>query len=263
MEHVATEQPLVVTADAGPVRTLTLNDPARRNPLSLELRIVLLDELQHAMADSRIRAIVLVGAGPVFCTGGDVTAMARKPASAALEMLESAQAVVRTILTGATPVLAAVEGGAFGAGVSLAAACDRVVTTSAARFGATFTGVGLSGDMGAFWSVPNRIGLSWARRMLMFGDRVDGAQAVDIGLADMLAEPGQALAAATAEAERIARGPAEALSEIKTLLDVAAGEREVILEIEAERMSRLTDTDDYAEGIAAFRERRAPVFGRH
>jgi 2-(1,2-epoxy-1,2-dihydrophenyl)acetyl-CoA isomerase len=229
---------LVTRADDGPVRTLTLNDPDRRNPLGVELRRHLLDELTGAMADPAVRAVVLTGAGPVFSAGGDLSAMRRRPAAEALELLESAQAVVRTILAGPVPVVAAVEGAAFGAGVALAAACD----------------------MGIYWSLPRRVGATWARRMLMFGDEVDGSRAVDIGLADVLADAGEALAVAAVEAARVARGPRGALAAVKEMLGTV-GDRDAVLDAEARTQSSLTDTDDFAEGFAAFKERRAPSFG--
>jgi 2-(1,2-epoxy-1,2-dihydrophenyl)acetyl-CoA isomerase len=173
-----------------------------------------------------------------------------------------AQKVIRAIWNAAKPVLAAVEGSAFGAGVALAAACDRVVAASDARFATTFTNVGLAGDMGTFASLPARVGIARARQMLMMPTPIDAPEALAIGLVDALTDPGAALSRALADAERLAAGPTRAYGVIKTMLAAgsASGPFE-LLDLEAEHQSQLFDSDDFAEGIAAFRAKRKPQFG--
>jgi enoyl-CoA hydratase/carnithine racemase len=159
-------------------------------------------------------------------------------------------------------VLAAVEGSAYGAGTALAAACDRVVAARDARFATTFTNVGLAGDMGVSVSLPARVGIARARQMLMLGAPISAAEALSAGLVDALAEPGAALAAARGDAERLAAGPTRALGVIKAMLAAAPGMNPFdALDQEAAYQATLFDTDDFAEGITAFQQKRRPVFG--
>jgi 2-(1,2-epoxy-1,2-dihydrophenyl)acetyl-CoA isomerase len=205
---------------------------------------------------------VLTGAGPAFCSGGDITSMERMAPNLAMERTRLAQRVIRAIWNTPKPVVAAVEGSAYGAGVALAAACDRVVASREARFATTFTNVGLAGDMGTFASLPARVGIARARQMLMMPTPIDAPAALEMGLIDAVAEPGAALPAALTDAERLAAGPPQAYGVIKSLLAAgsALGPFD-ILDLETEHQARLFDTDDFAEGIAAFRAKRPPEFG--
>jgi enoyl-CoA hydratase/carnithine racemase len=144
----------VLTHDDGAVRTITLNRPDVRNAIDIPLRVELAQAITAADDDASVRAIVLTGAGRVFCSGGDIATMRRMPEDEAMERAELAMRVIKAIWGTAKPVIAAVEGAAFGAGVALAAACDRVVAARDARFATTFTNVGLAGDMGIFASLP-------------------------------------------------------------------------------------------------------------
>ncbi|HLU73490.1 MAG TPA: enoyl-CoA hydratase-related protein [Nonomuraea sp.] len=250
----------VLVADRGAVRVLTLNRPRRRNAIDLELRVVLAERIEEAMTDADVRVIVLTGAGGVFCSGGDISTMSRQPPELTRPRAEAAQRIVRAIWSGPKPVIAAVEGFAFGAGAALALACDQVVAASDATFNPTFTRVGLAGDLGIFWSLRRRAGLAAARRLLMLPRAVRGAEAVEMGLADVLAEPGAALETALADADQLAAGPPLALAAIKELLVAGPSDPYEVLAREIDNQVRLFDTEDFAEGVAAFHERRPPIF---
>jgi enoyl-CoA hydratase/carnithine racemase len=252
----------VLVHDEGAVRIITLNRPDVRNAIDIPLRMELADALEAADADPTVRAIILTGAGSTFCSGGDISTMTLMCEADAMERAQLAQRVIRAIWTTPKPVIAAVEGAAFGAGASLAAACDRVVAASDARFATTFTSVGLAGDMGAFASLPRRVGTARARQMLLLPKPITAVVAESWGLVDAMAEPGGALAAALVDAQRLATGPAQAYGVIKTLLAISPTLAPVdVLDHEAAHQARLFGSDDFAEGIRAFQEKRRPSFG--
>jgi len=257
----STAGPVLVDDDAA-VRTITLNRPEKRNAIDIELRIALAEALESADHDPEVRVIIVTGAGAVFCSGGDISTMQRMPAERALERVHMAQSVIRAIWNTPKPVLAAVEGSAYGAGTALAAACDRVVAARDAKFATTFTNVGFAGDMGTFVSLPARVGAARTRQMLMLPAPISAPEALEMGLIDAVVEPGQALESARRDAEQLAAGPSRAYGVIKALLaDPGTVSPFELLEREAICQSELFDTDDVAEGIAAFREKRRPVFG--
>ncbi|WP_235877146.1 enoyl-CoA hydratase/isomerase family protein [Saccharopolyspora terrae] len=239
---------------------VTLNRPDKRNAIDLELRVVLAEAIETAMTDPAVRALVLTGSGGTFCSGGDISTMKRQPSDQTIPRAEAAQRVIKAIWGGPKPVIAAVEGFAFGAGAALALACDRVIATTDSTFSTTFTGVGLAGDMGVFASLPARVGPAVARQLMLLPRRVPAAEAYELGLVDRLAEPGEALIDALADATSIAEGPPLALAEIKAMLGDWPCDPWQVLDREVDVQARLFDTADFEEGVTAFRERRTPHF---
>ncbi|WP_067904388.1 enoyl-CoA hydratase/isomerase family protein [Nocardia vaccinii] len=250
----------VLTEDRGAIRIITLNRPDRRNAIDLPLRYALADRLEESMAEPSIRVIVLTGAGAGFCAGGDISTMRRMGEAEARPRAEAAQRVVRAIWRGSKPVIAAVEGAAFGAGVSLALACDRVVASRDALFSTAFTGVGLAGDMGIFASLPARVGQAKARELMLLPTRLTGREAGEIKLVDAVVAAGTALEHALSDAERMAAAPPLAVDALKQMFAAWPRDPFTVLDVEVDNQVALFDSEDFAEGVSAFHEKRTPVF---
>lgn len=244
----------------GAVATLTFGNPARRNALSPELRDALHDALAAAMGDPAIRVVVLTGAAGVFCAGGDLASMAGLTPLAGRARLQRGHRLVRLLLTGEKPVLAAVEGLAMGAGLSLAAACDIVVSARDAQWSCAFNRVGLMPDLGAAVTLPARMGLGRARRVMLTSERFSAAQAEAWGLVEQVVDPGTAVATAGAIAAEIATRAPGALALTKAWLARLPLPLEAALAAEADAQALLFATADFAEGRAAFLDKRAPRF---
>jgi enoyl-CoA hydratase/carnithine racemase len=243
------------------VAVVTIDYPERRNALSMTLREVLIDGLGALMEDPTCRAIVLTGAGGHFSSGGELTSMEGMAAVAARERVRRLQRLVRIIMTGPKPVIAAVEGWAVGAGVSVVASCDIVVAASDSRFSCPFAKVGLIPDTGAVYVLPLRMGLGRARLLMLTGDAIDAATAERQGLVEILADPGSALDQALAIARRVAANAPLSLAFTKSLLARLPGGLEDLLRAEADAQAVLFTTADFAEGRAAILEKRKPAFG--
>ncbi|WP_141576519.1 enoyl-CoA hydratase/isomerase family protein [Actinomadura sp. WMMA1423] len=251
---------VVTTADQGPARVVTLNRPEARNAIDIPMRERLLEEVRRAADDPGIRAVVLTGAGGTFSAGGDVRSMEGAGPEAVRARLDPVHEAARIITTCGTPFVAAVEGAAAGLGVSLAAVCDHVVAAEDARFVAAFGRVGLVADGGLLWTLPQRVGMGRAKEMLVFGRTVPAPRAYEIGLADSLAPPGAALEAALELAAEAAALAPLSVAAAKRLLARTGQSLESLLEAEREEQTALFGSADFAEGRAAFAERRPPRF---
>lgn len=252
------DEDLLRVERAGNVAILTMNQPQRRNALTLALCQKLAHVLTELPDDPSIRSVILSG-GPHFCAGGDVSTLA----STTLAMrrgMQLGQRVIRNLVESPLPVVAAVEGNAYGAGFSIALACDFVVADEKTTFCAAFGKLGLVPDYGLLWSLPQRVGVGRARRMLMLAEPIGGKQALEWDIADHLAEPGGVQSAALELAQRLAAAPPGSLATTKAALARAPLPLDVMLAWEADTQALLSATDDLAEGVRAFREKRPPCF---
>jgi len=251
---------LVETETRGAVAVLTLNDPDRRNALSPEMREALLDTLDPLMADDATRVVVLTGAGGTFCSGGDLRSMRPGEPVYARHRMMAGHRLVRLLAEGPKPVVAAVEGAAFGGGLALAALADCCVAGRDARFGAAFGKVGLMPDLGFLWSVPARIGFARARRLAMLSEVLEAEEAHALGLCDALALPGGALEAALAEAERYAAQAPVALAATRLAFARLPAALDDALAEELAQQPGLMQTEDHAGARDAFLGRRKPEY---
>jgi enoyl-CoA hydratase/carnithine racemase len=243
---------------AGATTTIVLDDPGKRNALSLRMREELAAALAAAENDANCRVVVITGDGGVFSAGGDLSTMSADP-DASRVRLDAIAAVIRAVVTSPLPVVAAVDGYAYGAGLSLASACDVVVAAADARFCCAFSGVGLTADAGLHWSLPARVGHGRARSWIMLGTVVDAETAHSSGLVDHLAQ-GPSLPAALELAERLARRAPRSLAATKRILAAPDQGLEDVLAHEGREQQLLLASSDFAEGRAAFFEKRHPVF---
>ncbi len=247
---------LIETRDGATV-ILTLDYPERRNALAMPMRQRLVDALEVIEADRALCAIVITGAGGTFSAGGDISDMDVADLAAGRERFRLAHRLVRLLIKGSKPVIAAVEGWCAGAGLSIAMCCDTVVAAEGARFAAGFGKIGLIADLGLLHTLPARIGQGRARQIFLYGEPTDAARAVAIGMADHVVPSGTALQAALARAALF--HAAAPLPVAMTKQYLAAG-LDAALDWERDAQSTLFLTADHAEGRAAFLGKRPPTF---
>jgi enoyl-CoA hydratase/carnithine racemase len=248
------------------VATLTLNRPERLNALTFSVYAELRDTFRALDTEPEVRVVVITGTGKGFCSGGDVEdiigALFARDHRGLLEFTRMTCDVILAIRRCRRPVIAALNGTVAGAGAVIATACDIRIAADTAKIAFLFTRVGLSGaDMGAAWLLPRLIGLGRATELLMTGEFIDAAEAHRIGLYHRVVPAAQLAAEARTLAERLARGPSEALAVTKDALNrEAVMDLEAALEAEAEAQAGCMLNPNFREAYEAFRAKRAPRF---
>ena len=254
----------IIAEDHGDHLVVVNNNPRRRNALTDSFQEGFVAALALAGRESRIGAVVLTGAEGFFCAGGDLSVLQRGPDLPFEErkrIIQNLQNLIRAMIACPRPVIAAVEGGAAGAGASIALACDLIVASREARFTAAYVNAGLVPDGGLTGSLTALLPAPVAAEICLTGRPMQAERLYQLGAVNALSAPGEALAEAQAIARHLARGPAESLASIKRLLtDARAGIMEGRLEAEAEAMAHALGGAEGAEGIRAFLEKRAPDF---
>jgi enoyl-CoA hydratase/carnithine racemase len=248
----------------GRVLVLTINNPGKRNAIAADLYDNIRAALATAADNPEIGAIVLTGADNYFCAGGDLELISKRREltyEERIERLGHLHDVVCKMRDYPKPVVAAVEGGAAGAGFSLALACDLLVASAGAAFSIAYVKVGLTPDGGITGLLAQSLSRQVLTQLALTGDRITAEQLAHFGVVNQLVEAGQAGAVAIALAARLAQGPKHAMASIKALCQ-HAHECTLDDQLEAERISMAAAQGgaEAAEGIAAFLGKRPADF---
>lgn len=251
----------------GAVLRCRLDRPRTRNSLDADMMLGLIRALEHAGQDERVRAIVLTGAGDDFCAGADIVARnaptATRPRVGSIQRRLPVQAhrLVTLLLTVQIPVVAAVRGWAAGIGFHLALAADFCVAAESARFWEPFLARGFTPDSGGAWLLPRLGGVTLARELLLLGRELSGAEAAQRGLIHRAVPDDELDAATAALVDQLAASATVAFGLAKWLMFTGASlDFEHHLANEAFALELSSRSEDFREGLAAFREKRPPRF---
>jgi 2-(1,2-epoxy-1,2-dihydrophenyl)acetyl-CoA isomerase len=249
----------------GPGATLQLNRPERMNAWSNQFSLDLLSAVRQVSEDPEVRAVVITGAGRAFSSGADLKEAAEQAEHGPIDVYRVLTERYHPIITGIRrmpkPVVAAVNGPAVGIGFSLALACDLVVAAESAYFMLAFVNIGLVPDGGSSLFVPSRVGFARAAELALLGERLDARKAFDWGLVNRVWPDEEFGAQTAALLDQLASGATKSYAGTKRQLNRWLYEHmDDQLEFEAQIQREMAGSGDFAEGIMAFAEKRAPRF---
>ena len=245
------------------VARLRINRPDKRNAIDQAVRQQLRDalgEVELRAASGAVRALVFGGVGGVFSAGGDLPSMVGLDEAGARVRMREVAGLCRRVAALRLPVVSAIEGFGAGAAVGLALLGDRIVVGEGTRLLFPFLRLGLVPDWGQLLTLPRRVGLPVARRLLASEQAVPGAEAMRIGLADALVADAEVMPEALRTAQALAALPIDAFCRMKARLGAPSASLDEELAREEEDQAVCLRSDDFREGFAAFGERRAPDF---
>ena len=249
----------------GPGAKVELNRPDRMNAWNNQFSLDLLAAIREVTEDPGVRAVLITGAGRAFSSGADLKEAAEQADGGPFDVYRILTERYHPLITGIRrmpkPVIAAVNGPAAGIGLSLALACDLVVAAESAYFSLAFVNIGLVPDGGSSLFVPSRVGFARAAELAMLGERLDARQALDWGLINRV-WPDEEFGEETGKLlDRLASGATKSYAGTKRQLNQWLYERmEAQLEFEAQIQKEMAASGDFAEGLAAFAEKRPPRF---
>lgn len=259
-------QTLSVTQDEHTVR-IVLNRPDAANGMNVAMAKELLEVAILCEQTPNLRAVLITATGKMFSAGGDVKAFAEAGDQAATEIRELMvylHAAIAQFDRLAAPVVIAVNGMAAGAGFSLACAGDIVLAAESARFTMAYTAIGLSPDAGASWHLPRLVGMRRAQELMLSNRRLSASEALEWGIVTRVIADDELVSETEATLNALAKGPTRAYAAVKRLLNASfQNGLETQLELEAQSMAALVNSQDGKAGINAFVEKKAAQFNGH
>lgn len=247
------------------IGTILLNRPHRKNAFTLEMIDHWAEILVEARTDPEVRVVVLTGAGDAFCSGVDLDRRADATPPTPLRRKENLTERIHRIPYALEdldkPVIAAINGVAVGAGMDMALMCDMRIIARSARLSEGYIRVGLVPGDGGCYYLPRLVGTAKALELLLTGDFIDGEEAARLGIANHVVDDDKLADAVHTLARKIADGPPVAVRTIKrAVYQSARSDLRTALDLISSHMAVVTSTQDSAEALAAFREKRAPKF---
>lgn len=255
---------ILVCVEAG-VETITLNRPEKLNALNPEMHKLLRDALERAQDEPEIRAVLLTGAGRGFCTGQDLSERDTSPGAAPIDLSVSLGSnynpLVRRMRALPKPIVCAVNGVAAGAGANVALACDIVIAARSASFIEAFARLGLVPDAGGTYFLPRLIGTARAMGVALLAEKISAEQAEQWGLIWKAVDDARLAEEAAKLARTLANGPTKGYGLVKKAMYASPGNSlDAQLDLERDLQREAGFSEDYREGVTAFKEKREPRF---
>jgi 2-(1,2-epoxy-1,2-dihydrophenyl)acetyl-CoA isomerase len=256
--------PVLVSFDSGVLR-VTLNRPDKLNALNPEMHKLLRQALERAAEEREVRALLLGGAGRGFCAGQDLSERDVSPGAAPIDLSVSLGSyynpLVRRLRELPKPVVCAVNGVAAGAGANLALACDIVLAARTASFVQSFARIGLVPDAGGTWILPRLVGSARAMGLALLGEKLSAEQAGEWGLIWKVVDDAKLAEESLSLAKALADGPTKGYGLIKKAMRASSvNSLDAQLELERDLQREAGYSEDYREGVTAFKEKRPPRF---
>jgi 2-(1,2-epoxy-1,2-dihydrophenyl)acetyl-CoA isomerase len=247
------------------IARLTLNRPDRLNSFNVQMHREVREVLTQLASDSSARVLVLGGAGRGFCAGQDLNDRAVAPGGEGVDLGDSIESYYKPLVLALRklplPVIAAVQGVAAGAGANIALACDIVIAARSASFIQSFSKIGLVPDSGGTWLLPRLVGNARALGLALLGEKLSAEQAAQWGLIWRCVEDDELAQTVDALARQFASGPTRGFARTKQAIYESWGRSfEEQLDVERDFQRELGRSRDYAEGVAAFMQKRTPTF---